>query len=198
MAQPLLDQIDATINAAGDVETAVTDELSAALAAATGMQDDFSGLGAAMIGGIASGILANQGDISSALISALESSIAAGEEAMEVNSPSKLTKRELGFPIMEGVGVGIAESGINVSRQLKRTLYGVIGRGQGVVLSEMRASSLGLGRDIGERALRQGIYSSDSHNVEQTQTINFYQPVASPAETARRIKQVQKELARNG
>ena len=117
---------------------------------------------------------------------------------MEVNSPSKLTKRELGLPIMEGVGVGIAESGINVSRQLKRTLYGVIGRGQGVVLSEMRASSLGLGRDIGERALRQGIYSSDSHNVEQTQTINFYQPVASPAETARRIKQVQKELARNG
>lgn len=198
MAQPLLDQIDATINAAGDVETAVTDELSAALAAATGMQDDFSGLGAAMIGGIASGILANQGDISSALISALESSIAAGEEAMEVNSPSKLTKRELGRPIIEGVGVGIAESGINVSRQLKRTLYGVIGRGQGVVLSEMRASSLSLGRDIGERALRQGIYSSDSHNVEQTQTINFYQPVASPAETARRIKQVQKELARNG
>ena len=198
MAQPLLDQIDATINAAGDVETAVTDELSAALAAATGMQDDFSGLGAAMIGGIASGILANQGDISSALISALESSIAAGEEAMEVNSPSKLTKRELGRPIIEGVGVGIAESGINVSRQLKRTLYGVIGRGQGDVLSEMRASLLGLGRDIGERALRQGIYSSDSHNVEQTQTINFYQPVASPAETARRIKQVQKELARNG
>ena len=198
MAQPLLDQIDATINAAGDVETAVTDELSAALAAATGMQDDFSGLGAAMIGGIASGILANQGDISSALISALESSIAAGEEAMEINSPSKLTKRELGRPIIEGVGVGIAESGINVSRQLKRTLYGVIGRGQGVVLSEMRASSLSLGRDIGERALRQGIYSSDSHNVEQTQTINFYQPVASPAETARRIKQVQKELARNG
>lgn len=198
MAQPLLDQIDATINAAGDVETAVTDELSAALAAATGMQDDFSGLGAAMIGGIASGILANQGDISSALISALKSSIAAGEEAMEVNSPSKLTKRELGRPIIEGVGVGIAESGINVSRQLKRTLYGVIGRGQGAVLSEMRAHSLSIGRDIGERALRQGIYSSDSHNVEQTQTINFYQPVASPAETARRIKQVQKELARNG
>lgn len=198
MAQPLLDQIDATINAAGDVETAVTDELSAALAAATGMQDDFSGLGAAMIGGIASGILANQGDISSALISALESSIAAGEEAMEVNSPSKLTKRELGRPIIEGVGVGIAESGINVSRQLKRTLYGVIGRGQGAVLSEMRAHSLSLGRDIGERTLRQGIYSSDSHDVAQTQTINFYQPVASPAETARRIKQAQKELARNG
>lgn len=198
MAQPLLDQIDATINAAGDVETAVTDELSAALAAATGMQDDFSGLGAAMIGGIASGILANQGDISSALISALKSSIAEGEAAMEVNSPSKLTKRELGLPIMEGVGVGIAESGINVSRQLKRTLYGVIGRGQGAVLSEMRAHSLSLGRDIGERTLRQGIYSSDSHDVAQTQTINFYQPIASPAETARRIKQAQKELARNG
>lgn len=198
MAQPLLDQIDATINAAGDVETAVTDELSAALAAATGMQEDFSGLGAAMIGGIASGILSNQGAISSALISALEASIAAGEEAMEVNSPSKLTKRELGLPIMEGVEVGIAESGINVSRQLKRTLYGVIGRGQGAVLSEMRAHSLSIGRDIGERTLRQGIYSSDSHDVSQTQTINFYQPVASPAETARRIKQAQKELARNG
>lgn len=198
MAQPLLDQIDATINAAGDVEAAVTDELSAALAAATGMQEDFSGLGAAMIGGIASGILSNQGEISNALISALKSSIAEGEAAMEVNSPSKLTKRELGLPIMEGVGVGIAESGINVSKQLKRTLYGVIGRGQGAVLSEMRAHSLSLGRDIGERTLRQGIYSSDSHNVEQTQTINFYQPVASPAETARRIKQVQKELARNG
>lgn len=198
MAQPLLDQIDATINAAGDVEAAVTDELSAALAAATGMQEDFSGLGAAMIGGIASGILSNQGAISSALISALKSSIAEGEAAMEVNSPSKLTKRELGLPIMEGVGVGIAESGINVSRQLKRTLYGVIGRGQGAVLSEMRAHSLSLGRDIGERTLRQGIYSSDSHDVAQTQTINFYQPVASPAETARRIKQAQKELARNG
>lgn len=198
MAQPLLDQIDATINAAGDVEAAVTDELSAALAAATGMQEDFSGLGAAMIGGIASGILSKQGEISNALISALESSIAEGEAAMEVNSPSKLTKRELGRPIIEGVGVGIAESGINVSRQLKRTLYGVIGRGQGDVLSEMRAHSLSIGRDIGERTLRQGIYSSDSHNVEQTQTINFYQPVASPAETARRIKQVQKELARNG
>lgn len=198
MAQPLLDQIDATINAAGDVEAAVTDELSAALAAATGMQEDFSGLGAAMIGGIASGILSKQGEISNALISALKSSIAEGEAAMEVNSPSKLTKRELGLPIMEGVGAGIAESGIDVSKQLKRTLYGVIGRGQGAVLSEMRAHSLSLGRDIGERTLRQGIYSSDSHDVAQTQTINFYQPVASPAETARRIKQAQKELARNG
>ena len=41
------------------------------------------------------------------------------QEAMDIHSPSRVTRDELGKPIVEGIAVGIAEGGDEVSDALQ-------------------------------------------------------------------------------
>ncbi|MFV0351432.1 MAG: tape measure protein [Oscillospiraceae bacterium] len=91
---------DASKKMVADAKTAATTQVSAS---------NFSTVGRQMAEGIAAGIRAGQSSITSAIESVISAALAAGNKKAEVNSPSRLFKRELGLPIMEGWALGLKE-----------------------------------------------------------------------------------------
>lgn len=64
-------------------------------------------VGDAMMKGTAQGVEAGKGVFADAVKRAVDEALAAGKQAAEAESPSRRAAREIGGPIMEGVGVGI-------------------------------------------------------------------------------------------
>lgn len=69
----------------------------------------FSEIGNAIVEGIAEGISEEDGEISKALIGAVEKAVADTQDAAEINSPSKLTKEEIGYHLGDGATEGFIE-----------------------------------------------------------------------------------------
>lgn len=91
--------------------------------------------GMAVSTGIAQGISGGTQIMSDALVAALNNTIVTAKNKIESDSPSKLTERVLGIPMMQGVGVGLAKEA--KSGRMK----GAVAKSLDTVVSNMFKSS---------------------------------------------------------
>jgi hypothetical protein len=87
-----------------ELKTKYTDEMLEALSE---LEDAGYTLGADTAAGIAAGILSGQSAVEDAVAQIILGGIAAGQEAAEIHSPSKLADRALGQPIPQGAAGGV-------------------------------------------------------------------------------------------
>ncbi|EOO28613.1 phage tail tape measure protein, TP901 family, core region [Bacillus cereus VD133] len=66
-------------------------------------------VGASAIGGMIKGVWSGEFDLKSAFTGVINNAIAGAKRLLEINSPSKRVKREIGHPIGEGIEVGVEE-----------------------------------------------------------------------------------------
>ena len=71
---------------------------------------NWASLGKSLVNGIISGVKSMVGALGSAIASMVKNAFSRGQEAAEVNSPSKLFMRGIGMPIGEGVALGVEKS----------------------------------------------------------------------------------------
>lgn len=72
--------------------------------------ETWSGVGKAIITGIASGVSANSGILEDAIRAAVAAALAAAQSASQSHSPSKLFAEKVGRPISEGIAVGVLQA----------------------------------------------------------------------------------------
>lgn len=105
--------------------------------ASQGMQDEFKAggktLGNALGDGIASGIREKIEEMARAAGEAVRRTVQAGKNEAEAASPSKLTAREIGSPISEGIAVGIINSIGKIIEAVEQAIAPVVSIGTGVV-----------------------------------------------------------------
>lgn len=104
------------------VEGAVSETMLAAKSAAENYQGAFNSIGAAMMQGIAAGINNNRGLVNAAIGGAMNAAVTFGKRAIDSNSPSKRTMREIGLPIGQGIAVGITAATSLVNASMKGLL----------------------------------------------------------------------------
>lgn len=101
-----------------DLMTSINDQISRAMQGGMGgaltkltvdttFKDDYSALAGSMTEGVAKGIT-DSFSIENALKASLKTAVDAGKVAIEAKSPSKLTAREIGAPIVSGIAVQVA------------------------------------------------------------------------------------------
>ena len=94
-----------------------------------------SSLGSSFASGIADGITSGSGSISTAVMSALQSAVENGKASIESNSPSKLTRDEIGIPFAQGIGVGISKQTEAINEIEEKELASMVETARAAVLS---------------------------------------------------------------
>lgn len=115
-----------------------------------GQVDDYKAAGASLMDGVISGIEFKTNDVASAFKAALRAAVNAGEDDMEIASPSKVTKREIGYNLADGVVTGWNER-ITAARDLMaEKMGGLVTRIKATVSAEQSKMAQGVGtRDFG-------------------------------------------------
>lgn len=173
-----------------------------ALAAARSRNPDFIQTGRDISSGIASGIASTGYLVINAAKDAIEKARRAARKKSKSHSPSRLFRDDVGMPISEGIAVGIDQG----SKLVAKSASGAIGEAyksakdsigfmsamkkldipaldakfMGAVDLQMASVSMPAMRNIEKRD------SGERANI--VQNINIYQPVNSPAETAKAIR----------
>ena len=197
LTAPLLEEFNAVQEEAGAASAAVSAEMAAATAAGQAAAAEAGSIGTAMVDGIASGIAASGSGIADALVAAVNDGIAAAKDAAEIHSPSRLTKRTIGKPLIQGIGSGIVEDGKRAAEDMKMVLKYIIRTGEmetRELIDNARAPAYS-GRE--NSTIGHLISSSNSYDQRYNQVVNFYTPVESPSAVARKIKEIQKSVALN-
>jgi hypothetical protein len=81
---------------------------------------DFASIGGNLVGGIASGIINSAWMITNAMKNAVMNAVAAGEEAGQIHSPSRLTESNIGKPLAQGSAVGIERNAYLVEDEMSK------------------------------------------------------------------------------
>lgn len=154
---------------------------SADKAAATTESKGYA-IGANLGRGVASGLAWSQGLINDVAVRVVNSAISKMKAAAKIASPSKVTRDLIGKNLGLGVGEGLTESLSTVEKDAEAFMNGTI-NAMVTTPPEMKVAGMGaVTKQIG--SVQSG---PASKNVNQT--INIYQPVSTPAETARAIRQ---------
>ena len=175
----LMTELDKYADAAsGDIEEVGTTMTDTASTAGT----DGANLGKAFAEGVAKGISQNDWQAINAATQLMADAIAAAKKAGKISSPSKVTRDLIGRNLALGVGVGMLDELSQVEEDAKKFMNGTI-NAMVTTPPEMKVAGMGaVTKQIG--SVQSG---PASNNVNQT--INIYQPVSTPAETARAIRQ---------
>lgn len=112
--------------------------------------DDYTAAGSSLMDGVIAGIEFKTNDVASAFRNALRAAVSAGEDDMEIASPSKVTKREIGYNLADGVVTGWNER-ITAARDLMaEKMGGLVTRIKATVSAEQAKMAQGVGtRDFG-------------------------------------------------
>lgn len=154
---------------------------SADKAAATTESKGYA-IGANLGRGVASGLAWSQGLINDVAIRVVNSAISKMKAAAKIASPSKVTRDLIGKNLALGVGEGLMDSLNAVEKDAEAFMNGTI-NAMVTTPPEMKVAGMGaVTKQIGSAQS-----GPASNNVNQT--INIYQPVSTPAETARAIRQ---------
>ncbi len=175
----LMNELDAYANkASGNIEKVGN---SADKAAATTESKGYA-IGANLGRGVASGLAWSQGLINDVAIRVVNSAISKMKAAAKIASPSKVTRDLIGKNLALGVGEGLMDSLNAVEKDAEAFMNGTI-NAMVTTPPEMKVAGMGaVTKQIGSAQS-----GPASNNVNQT--INIYQPVSTPAETARAIRQ---------
>ena len=94
--------------------------LSAALAAqAASAAGSARAIGTAISSGIAAGISAGRSEVISAAVRVAQAAIAAAKEALDIHSPSRVFRDEVGLMAMKGLGEGFLEGQVEQAKILR-------------------------------------------------------------------------------
>lgn len=139
-------------------------------------------IGKNLDGGVASGIDANIDLVRAAAQRTIGAAVKAMKDAGVIQSPSKLTRDLIGKNLALGVGEGLMDSLNAVEKDAEAFMNGTI-NAMVTTPPEMKVAGMG--------AVTKQIGSAQSGPASKSvnQTINIYQPVSTPAETARAIRQ---------
>lgn len=166
--------------ASGSVEKVETKMSSAA----TNAGSDGANLGMAFADGIAQGIANGEWSAINAATKLMADAIAAAKKAGKISSPSKVTRDLIGKNLALGVGVGMLDELSTVEKDAEKFMNGTINAMISQPPQMQVAGMSTVAKSVGSIGSASGP-SSKSVN----QTINIYQPVSTPAETARAIRQ---------
>lgn len=175
----LMSELDTYANrASGNIEK-VGDSMDNVAATA---ETKGKAIGENLARGVANGLAVGQQIVQNAAIAVVNKAVAAMENAGLIESPSKLTRDLIGKNLGLGVGEGLTESLSTVEKDAEAFMNGTI-NAMVTTPPEMKVAGMGaVTKQIG--SVQSG---PASKNVNQT--INIYQPVSTPAETARAIRQ---------
>lgn len=156
--------------------------ISLASSAARGMVSAFkniswTGLGNSIVRGIVNGIRNAASSLFAALSELASSALKHAKKKLKINSPSKLFSEEVGSAIPEGIALGITENSGYITDALDKTTK--------TMISPVKPSLREL-QNIGNQSMAG--YGRFGATNTVTQTINIYQPVKTPSETAAEIK----------
>lgn len=133
------------------------------------LPEEYQSIGQLMAEGLWSGMDSMRGWITDQIQSFADSLVEAARDAAEIHSPSRRMAREVGKPIMEGIGAGMRQELPNVESLAAGQLSELVGRMQSAVASTQSS--------IGGNALAQmPAYSSStsSHITTGGVTVNWY------------------------
>lgn len=146
---------------------------------------DWLSIGSDIISGIAKGILDGVGSIIKAAKEAASSAFKAAKEKLEIQSPSKLFRREIGAQITAGMALGITDKASMVSaamNDLTKEATGTINADVSMGVSRSRYGKLA------------GTEGSNANGGFQ-QNVNIYSPKElSPSEVARQTRNATRNM----
>lgn len=139
-------------------------------------------IGTNLATGIATALDAAHWIVNQAATRVVNDAIATMKAAAKIASPSKVTRDLIGKNLGLGVGEGLTESLSTVEKDAEAFMNGTI-NAMVTTPPEMKVAGMG--------AVTKQIGSAQSGPASKSvnQTINIYQPVSTPAETARAIRQ---------
>ncbi len=182
---------------------------SSASTAASGLGSDaesslsgYSGsgydIGVQFSAGFASGIRAGGGGVAAAAADVANQAVAAAQRNLKVASPSRVM-RAIGRWYDKGLEVGIDENKRGVEKAVDR-LSDKLTFDPNSLLAKMRGDfdnnlSRIAGNHLANRYIATVTAPEPQEPAKVEQTVNIYQPVKSPVETARELRKVGRELA---
>ena len=140
-------------------------------------------LGKAFAEGIARGISQNDWQAINAATLLMNDAIQAAKAAGKISSPSKVTRDLIGRNLALGVGVGMLDELATVEKDAEKFMNGTINAMMSTPPQVNVAGMSTVTKSVG--SIGSGANSGKTVN----QQINIYQPVSTPAETARAIRQ---------
>lgn len=148
--------------------------------------------------GFASGIRAGGGGVAAAAADVANKAVAAAQRNLKVASPSRVM-RAIGRWYDKGLEVGIDENKRGVEKAVDR-LSDKLTFDPNSLLAKMRGDfdnnlSRIAGNHLANRYIATVTAPEPQEPAKVEQTVNIYQPVKSPVETARELRKVGRELA---
>ena len=144
---------------------------------------DGANLGKAFAEGIARGISQNDWQAINAATLLMNDAIQAAKQAGKISSPSKVTRDLIGRNLALGVGVGMLDELATVEKDAEKFMNGTINAMMSTPPQVNVAGMSTVTKSVGS------IGSGANGGKTVNQQINIYQPVSTPAETARAIRQ---------
>lgn len=112
------------------------------------------------------------------------------KKALKICSPSKVMRDQVGKYMAQGVGVGFENESDNLEKSMNKNLSDIVTKMKATVSMErLRAVPTGV------TSINNTSHSNITNDNGVTQHITFNNPVKTPAETARAIRKVGRELA---
>lgn len=163
-----------------------------------GYSDSGYNVGVQFSAGFASGIRAGGGGVAAAAADVANQAVAAAQRNLKVASPSRVM-RAIGRWYDKGLEVGIQENTRGVEKAVDK-LSDKLTFDPSAMLAKMRGDfDNNLNRIAGNHLANRYIATATAPEPQEPakveQTVNIYQPVKSPVETARELRKVGRELA---
>ena len=150
-------------------------------------------IGKNLIQGIWNGIK-SMGNWIMGLIGDFASGIIAGiKEKFKIHSPSRVMRDEVGVMLAKGIGVGVDIETPKVTKDILDNMDNITAKMQATVYQEQARTSRAMTARVNKTINNTKTINNNDNGV--TQINNIYQPVKSPAETARALKKVGRDLA---
>lgn len=171
---------------------------SSALSSLSGYSGSGYDIGVQFSAGFASGIRAGGGGVAAAAADVANQAVAAAQRNLKVASPSRVM-RAIGRWYDKGLEVGIQENTRDVEKAVDR-LSDKLTFDPNSLLAKMRGDfnnnlSRIAGNHLANRYIATVTAPEPQEPAKVEQTVNIYQPVKSPVETARELRKVGRELA---
>lgn len=145
-------------------------------------------IGGAFAAGIGSGIASNAYKAQAEAKKIVTAAETASKVQGKIHSPSRLMRDEVGKPLADGIGVGIASQSKAVAKKAAAATSGIMGKMKAAVSAENAYTQ-------GRAAVSNYNSSTTTNNYNSSttnnQSLNFYQPIQTPSQVARAVRKAQ-------
>lgn len=156
------------------------------------LPSQMASIGSSIVEGVWNGITSMGSWIADKVSGFFGGIVDGAKKALGINSPSKVFRDQVGKWIMPGVADGIEKGMPVVEKQLDVNCSDMVSMMQSRISFEQANSIPGSVSNINTRNSSSSVINNDNG---VTQNITFNNPVKTPAETARAIRKVGRELA---